>query len=270
MSKRFIYCNITKQEDEYYSKIKEEHEENINLYNEKKDKVNNNFILSAGGAGGNLICCIIFLVIGIIFLRKKPEISNKKKGKKKSIQTNNDSNMNKPIGISLIILGILCFLSIGAMVYFVIQSMKNKNDLLEPITPEEYDYKIPCYSRKQNKMIGEIEEKEEEEEEDLTNLPRLPRLPNLPDAAQRIISSNTNVTNNDARQSSSSSGNTITLTDVSGIAVTGTTVNNDVATGGFFESNSNDVRGGYDKSNQSSGDIIESDGTAAGTTRETY
>ena len=37
MSKRFIYCNIAKQEEEYYSKIKQEYESDINKYNETKE-----------------------------------------------------------------------------------------------------------------------------------------------------------------------------------------------------------------------------------------
>ena len=268
MSKRFIYCNIAKQEEEYYSKIKQEYESDINKYNETKDKESSNVNMGIGGASGNFIFFIIFLAIGIVFLKKKPaEIPKKKKNKKsKNIPK---STINKPVGIGLIVLGILCFLSIGIMIFFITESMKNKNELIKPVSPENYDYKRPCYSSKQSKMIGEGEEEEEDEEEGgfLSGV----NLPRLPDAAQRILASaKRNTTNNDSRGSTSSGGNTLNLSDVSGLTVTGTTANNTSNKGGTFDANSDDIQGGWDATKDSSGDIVKSDGTKAGTTRETY
>jgi hypothetical protein len=268
MSKRFIYCNIAKQEEEYYSKIKQEYESDLNTYTEKKDKEANNFTMGIGGASGNLIFFIIFLAIGIIFLKKKPEeVSKKKKNKKKDIPK---TNINKPVGIGLIVLGILCFLSIGIMAFFIIGTVNKQKELIKPVEPETYDYKRPCYSRKQNKMIGEGEEEEEEEEEENNFLDGL-NLPGLPDAAQRLFSdSNSKTKNNDKRGSDASGNNAIKMSDVSGLIVTGKTVNNNTTKGGTHNAYSNDVQSGWDATKDSSGDIIESDGTDAGTTRETY
>jgi hypothetical protein len=266
MSKRFIYCNIAKQEEEYYSKIKEEYEYDIEIYNDKKEKQSSNLSLSIGGASSNLIFFIIFLAAGIVFLKKKPEeLPKKKKNKKKNIPK---SNINKPVGIGLIVLGILCFLSIGLMGFFVMSTLKKQKELIKPVTPEEYDYKRPCYSRKQSKMIGEDEEDDEEEKGGFLSGVNLPR---LPDAAQRMLaSSKSNTANNDSRGSTSSGGNTINLSDVSGLTITGKTINNNSNKGGTFDSLSTDIQGGWDAKKDSSGDIVESDGTEEGTTRETY
>jgi amino acid transporter len=265
MYTRFIYCNIAKQEEEYYSKIKQEYDSDIKTYNDKKDKESSNLSMGIGGASCNLIFFIIFLAIGIVFLKKKPEEISKKKKKKKNIPK---SNINKPVGIGMIILAVLCFLSIGIMVYFVMGTInaQKKLDSNKPVTPEEYDYKRPCYSRKQSKMIGE----DEEEEEDGGFLSGI-NLPRLPNAAQRLLtSSNSTTANNDSRGSASSGGNAINFSDVSGLTVTGKTVNNNTSKGGTFDAFSDEVESGWDASKDSSGDILESDGTKEGTTRKRY
>ncbi len=269
MSKGFIYCNIAKQEEEYYSKIKEEYESDIIIYNEKLDKETSNVNTGIGGASGNIIFFIIFLIIGIVFLNKKPdEIPKKKKGKKKSTESQNVSNPNKPIGIGLVILGILCLLSTGGMVYFIIHSMKSKNELKKPSNPVKYDYKRPCYSRKQNKMLGG---KEDNDDEIDTSFLGGIALPGLPDAAQRALaSSNSRTSNDDSRSGGSSGGNSIKLTDVSGLTVSGKTVNNNTNKGGTYDAYSADVQSGWDTTKDSSGDIVKSDGTRAGTTREKF
>jgi cytoskeletal protein RodZ len=276
MSKGFISCNIAKQEEEYYSKIKQEYEYNLNTYNEKKDKQSNNFTMGIGGASGNLIFFIIFLAVGIIFLKKKPEEEtnkkkknkNKKKNEKKN-ENSNKSKMNKPVGIGLIVLAVLCFLSIGIMAFFIMKTINEQKELIKPVTPESYDYKRPCYSRKQSKMIGENEE--EEDENDEVKFLSGVNLPRLPDAAQRMLSSsNSNTTNNDERGSTSSGANALKLSDVSGVTVTGTTVNNSSNKGGTFDAFSKASESGWDAEKDSSGDIVKSDGTKAGTTRETY
>ncbi len=269
MPKRFIHCNIAKQEEEYYSKVKEEYESDINTYNEKQDKEKNNLNMSIGGASGNLIFFIIFLAIGIIFLKKKPEeVSKKKKKKNKNIPK---SNINKPVGIGLIVLATLCFLSIGIMVFFIVGTINVQKKLIKPVTPESYDYKRPCYSRKQSKMIGEGEEEDEDKEDKEDDFLSGVNLPRLPDAAQRLLAtSKKNTTNNDSRGSTSSGGNTLKLSDVSGLTVTGTTTNNSSNKGGTFDAFSDDVQGGWDATKDSSGDIFKSDGTKEGTSRETY
>ena len=117
-------------------------------------------------------------------------------------------------------------------------------------------------------MIGENEKEDKKVDGDFLTGFNMPR---LPDAAQRMLaSSNSNTTNSDSRGGSSGGGNRLNLTDVSGLTVTGTTVNNNSNTGGTFDANSNDVVGGWDRSNNAAGDIVKSDGTPAGTTRETF
>jgi hypothetical protein len=129
------------------SKIKEEYEYDIEIYNDKKEKQSSNLSLSIGGASSNLIFFIIFLAAGIVFLKKKPEeLPKKKKNKKKNIPK---SNINKPVGIGLIVLGILCFLSIGLMGFFVMSTLKKQKELIKPVTPEEYDYKRLENNRKE-------------------------------------------------------------------------------------------------------------------------
>jgi hypothetical protein len=272
MPKRFTYCNIAKQEEEYYSKIKQEYENDKDTYNEKKNKQSGNLTMSIGGASCNLIFFIIFLIIGIIFLKKKPEeLPKKKKNKKK--ETIQKSNTNKPIGISLIIIATLCLLSIGLMAFFIMSTIKKQKELVQPIEPEEYDYKRPCYSSKQNKTIGEDEKDEEdneEEEEDYRFLSGV-TMPRLPNAAQKLLnSSRSNTNNNDSRGSDTSGNNAVKMSDVSGLTVTGSTVNNNSNKGGTFDAYSNDVQSGWDGTKDSSGDIVKSDGTDEGTTRETY
>jgi hypothetical protein len=280
MTERFIYCNIAKQEEEYFSKVHQEHLIHMEEYKEKVDKENGNFSLGAAGAGANFIFFIIFLVVGIIFLKKKQEepeknIKDKKKSNKKT-PTPETSNSNKPIGIGLIVLGVLCFLSIGGTVYILMQAMNNKKNLKEPITPSEYDYKRPCYSRKQKQMIGRVPGDESED----INANETPqddslfsgvKLPKLPKAAQQMLVNNQQTNQDNSSQTADASGsNAFNFSGAPGLTVSSSTVNNNQAKGGSYNATSNESYGGWSRSNQNDGQATTSDGTPEGTFTENY
>jgi hypothetical protein len=281
MTERFIYCNIAQQEEEYFSKVHQEHVINMEEYKNKVDKENGNFGLGAGGVGANFIFFIIFLVVGIIFLKKKQEVVEEKKGKgkkskKSKEKTTPKSNMNKPIGIGLIVLGVLCFLSIGGTVYILIQAINNKKNLKEPETPSEYDYKRPCYSRTRKEIVGrvpgdgseDINADESPEDNSIFNGIKMPRLPKA--AQQMLVNSQQQNQNTGSQNTDASGSNAFNFTGMPGLAVSSSNISNNQVKGGTYNATSNDTVGGWERSNQSSGEATTSDGTPEGTFTKDY
>ena len=279
MAERFIYCNIAKQEEEYFSKVYQEQLIHMEQYKEKVDKENGNFALGAGGVGANFIFFIIFLVVGIIFLKKKQEepVKDNKKSKKsgkKNNPTPETSNKNKPIGIGLIVLGILCFLSIGGTIFILIQAMNNKKNLKEPPTPSEYDYRRPCYSRKLKEMVGRVPG---DGSEDINETPQDDslfsgiKLPRLPKAAQQMLTSAQQTNQDNSSQNTDASGsNAFNFSGAPGLSVSSATISNNQTKGGSYNATANETYGGWERSNQNDGQATTSDGTDAGTLTKTY